>query len=83
MFNLKVKHQSSVLYCSFASVYGCPLIWSSSVEPHAMVLSLIDEAPNTAYMADSLSPAGSVPPFNFIQRVETLWQYANVLFYKW
>ncbi|VVD02085.1 unnamed protein product [Leptidea sinapis] len=60
------------LYSAFSAVFGCPLIWSSSVNAHPMLLSVIDEAPNPAYTADLIQSA-SVPPFSFVERVEQLW----------
>ncbi|XP_026332313.1 UDP-glucuronosyltransferase 2B1-like [Hyposmocoma kahamanoa] len=71
------------IYSGFAGVYGCPLIWSSSVEPHQMVLSLIDEAPNPAYSTNALLASGDVPPFTFMQRVSKLWEFVTARFYKW
>ncbi|GBP15258.1 UDP-glucuronosyltransferase 2B13 [Eumeta japonica] len=47
------------------------LIWASSMEPHWMVLQLVDEAANPAYMADSMS--NNAPPFTFLERVNELW----------
>ncbi|CAG9793374.1 unnamed protein product [Diatraea saccharalis] len=58
------------LYATFSAVFGAPYIWVSTVQPHWMVLRLIDEASNPAYTADSHSP--SVPPFSFYERVQQL-----------
>ncbi|KOB76026.1 UDP-glycosyltransferase UGT40Q1 [Operophtera brumata] len=55
---------------SIASVFECPYIWSSSLEPHTMVLRLIDEIPNPAYIPDHMSPLN--PPFSFWERVNEL-----------
>ncbi|KAL0818830.1 hypothetical protein ABMA28_008150 [Loxostege sticticalis] len=60
----------SDLVCGFAAVFQCPLIWSSSMDPHNLVLSLIDEDPNPAYTPDNMSPV--YPPFNFIERTISL-----------
>ncbi|XP_050682422.1 UDP-glucosyltransferase 2-like isoform X2 [Leptidea sinapis] len=59
------------LYAGFAAVYDCPNIWFSSLEPHWMVLRLIDEMPNPAYVPDSLSSKS--PPLAFMERVEELY----------
>lgn len=55
---------------SFAAVFDCPFIWSSSMEPHSLILSLIDETPNPAYSPEHISD--SQPPFNFFQRTKEL-----------
>ncbi|XP_063370482.1 UDP-glucosyltransferase 2-like [Cydia amplana] len=68
-------------YSGLAPVFGCPLIWSSSMEPHAMVLSLIDDDPNPAYVTDYSSTI--VPPFNFQQRVAGLWTFLSTKYHKW
>lgn len=54
------------LYAGFAAIYDCPLIWSLSIEPHWMILSLIDEYTNAAYTPDSFS--FNTPPFSIYQR---------------
>ncbi|KAL0868322.1 hypothetical protein ABMA27_007847 [Loxostege sticticalis] len=69
------------LYAGFASVFDCPLIWSSSMDPHAMVLWLIDEAPNPAYVADHLSDVH--PPFDFWQRAKELWTVLRWMKLEW
>ncbi|VVC89234.1 unnamed protein product [Leptidea sinapis] len=61
----------SELYAGFAAVYDCPNIWLSTLEPHWMVLRLLDEIPNPAYMPDSLSSKS--PPLRFMERVEELY----------
>ncbi|XP_045454780.1 UDP-glucosyltransferase 2-like [Melitaea cinxia] len=55
------------VYVGFSAVFNCPLIWLSSVEPHWMVLQLIDEIPNPAYNVDIMSR--NAPPLSFAQRV--------------
>ncbi|XP_047993394.1 UDP-glucosyltransferase 2-like isoform X2 [Leguminivora glycinivorella] len=57
----------SDMFAGFATVFNCPLIWSSTTEAHWMVLSLIDEASNPAYTPDMNSAA--VPPFSLAQRM--------------
>nr|WEU75326.1 uridine diphosphate-glycosyltransferases 40AW1 [Glyphodes pyloalis] len=69
------------LYSGFSSVFKCPLVWSSSMDPHAMVLWLIDEGPNPAYIADHLSPEN--PPFTFWQRVNELWNILRWMKLAW
>ncbi|XP_050679316.1 UDP-glycosyltransferase UGT5-like [Leptidea sinapis] len=70
------------LYSAFSAVFGCPLIWSSSVNAHPMLLSVIDEAPNPAYTADLIQSA-SVPPFSFVERVEQLWILLRMKYLQW
>ncbi|XP_023943057.2 UDP-glucosyltransferase 2-like [Bicyclus anynana] len=60
------------VYVGFAGVFNCPLIWFSSIEPHWMVMQLIDEIPNPAYSTDMLT-ADSIPPLTFRQRVVELY----------
>ncbi|GBP42154.1 Ecdysteroid UDP-glucosyltransferase [Eumeta japonica] len=55
----------------FAALFQCPLIWSSSVDPHWLILQLVDEAANPSYVPDILS--NNLPPFTFSQRVQELW----------
>ncbi|GBP15255.1 hypothetical protein EVAR_92253_1 [Eumeta japonica] len=64
------------LSAGFAPLFQCPLIWSSSVDPHWMVLQLVDEAANPAYVADSMS--NNAPPFTFLERVEELWTQMKI-----
>ncbi|XP_053616041.1 uncharacterized protein LOC128678482 [Plodia interpunctella] len=71
----------SEIYSGFAPVFNCPLIWSSSMEPHAAVLSLIDEDPNPAYTADHMSSQD--PPFSFPERVSELWTLLKIKYAKW
>ncbi|KAJ8711862.1 hypothetical protein PYW08_008816 [Mythimna loreyi] len=63
------------MFSGFAAIYNCPFIWSSSMEPHPIVLSLIDEVGNPAYFPDHMSPVS--PPLTFSQRIGELW---NVLY---
>ncbi|XP_050355009.1 UDP-glucosyltransferase 2-like [Nymphalis io] len=58
------------VYAGLAGVFNCPLIWFSTVEPHWMVLQLVDETPNPSYNVDILS--SNVPPLNFSQRLSEL-----------
>ncbi|GBP42157.1 Ecdysteroid UDP-glucosyltransferase [Eumeta japonica] len=55
----------------FAALFQCPLIWSSSLDPHWLILQLVDEAANPSYVPDILS--NNLPPFTFSQRVQELW----------
>ncbi|KAH9636338.1 hypothetical protein HF086_012603 [Spodoptera exigua] len=55
----------------FAAIFNCPYIWSSSMEPHPVVLDLIDEVGNPAYFPDHMSPVS--PPLTFTERVSELW----------
>ncbi|KAM3962155.1 UDP-glucosyltransferase 2-like [Aphomia sociella] len=71
----------SELYAGFSAVFNCPLIWSSSMEPHNWVLSLIDDYANPAYTTDNLSL--SSPPFTFMERIIELWKILWTLINKW
>ncbi|KAG6458615.1 UDP-glucosyltransferase 2-like [Manduca sexta] len=71
------------LYCELgagiAEIVQAPLIWVSSLEPHWMVMRLIDEGLNPAYHGDALRE--NIPPFNFWQRTEQLWIQLKTLYY--
>ncbi|XP_059051876.1 UDP-glycosyltransferase UGT5-like [Achroia grisella] len=69
------------LYCGFATVFDSPLIWSSSMDPHSMVLSLIDEDPNPAYTSNHISHFD--PPFTFTQRLNELWTIIDLKILRW
>ncbi|KAL0868324.1 hypothetical protein ABMA27_007848 [Loxostege sticticalis] len=69
------------LYCGFATVFNCPLVWSSSIDPHGLVLGLIDEEPNPAYTANHMS--SSEAPFTFAQRLDELWEVVYLKYMKW
>lgn len=62
-------------------MFDCPIIWSSSLEPHGKILSVIDDDPNPAYVPDIKSTI--VPPFTFLQRVEELWKVIQGKYIKW
>ncbi|KAM3962074.1 UDP-glucosyltransferase 2-like [Aphomia sociella] len=59
------------VYSGIATIFDCPFIWVSSIEPHSVILSLIDEATNPAYVPDSQS--STTPPFSFLERVSGLY----------
>ncbi|CAH0678037.1 unnamed protein product [Spodoptera exigua] len=61
----------AVIANRFAAIFNCPYIWSSSMEPHPVVLDLIDEVGNPAYFPDHMSPVS--PPLTFTERVSELW----------
>lgn len=61
----------SEMYSAIPPVFGCPLIWSSSIEPHWMITSLIDEPLNPAYNSDFMHT--QIDPLTFTQRVKELW----------
>ncbi|XP_013189975.2 UDP-glucosyltransferase 2 [Amyelois transitella] len=67
-------------YAGLGPVFDSPLIWFSSIEPHWIILSLIDESVNPAYVPDSMS--SNVPPFNFVNRVKELFYQAMGLLFK-
>ncbi|KAG6445490.1 UDP-glycosyltransferase [Manduca sexta] len=51
------------------------------MEPHPMILRLIDDMPNPAYTPDHMSPLN--PPLTFRQRVEGLWNILKVSYSRW
>ncbi|KAL0818834.1 hypothetical protein ABMA28_008154 [Loxostege sticticalis] len=69
------------LYSAFAGIFNAPYIWVSTVEPHWMVLSLIDEAPNPAYSPDPMFSSNSLP-FTFVERVQELWSQIRGYYWK-
>ena len=68
------------LFPRLAPVFNCPLIWSSSMDPHTFVLSLIHEHLNPSYVVDHMSLDYS---FSFWHRVNQLWAVSRVIYYKW
>ncbi|KAJ8711849.1 hypothetical protein PYW08_008803 [Mythimna loreyi] len=66
-----VEWMFSDIVTGFASVFQCPLILSSSVDPHWQIIQLIDEPLNPAYAVNTMSPY--FPPLSFLQRVNELW----------
>ncbi|XP_049885624.1 UDP-glucosyltransferase 2-like [Pectinophora gossypiella] len=71
----------SEVLCGFASVFNCPLIWASSMEPHWMALSIIDDYLNPTYTADIFS--SNIPPYTFAQRIVALWSHLKNAYKKW
>lgn len=70
MFEFIAAEYHAIIFTRFAAVFDCPYIWFSSLEPHWMVLRLIDEMPNPAYVSDSAS--NNAPPLSFKERIEEL-----------
>ncbi|XP_013166098.1 PREDICTED: UDP-glucuronosyltransferase 2B9-like [Papilio xuthus] len=68
------------VYAGLSTLYNCPLIWFSSLEPHWLFLRVVDEAPNPAYNSDSMS--ANVIPYTFSQRVQELWLQISKSFYR-
>nr|AUC64281.1 UDP-glucuronosyltransferase [Plutella xylostella] len=69
----------SEVFTGFGSVFGCPMILFSSVEPHWMVLQWIDGLPNPAYTVDIQSTGTA--PLGFLARAKELFnQVAGLLF---
>ncbi|XP_063382016.1 UDP-glycosyltransferase UGT5-like [Cydia fagiglandana] len=64
-----------------STVFNCPFIWVSSLEPHGMVLSLIDEWTDPSYVPSAHFRA--TPPFTFAQRVRQLWTIAKIKYIRW
>ncbi|XP_045503975.1 UDP-glycosyltransferase UGT5-like [Colias croceus] len=71
----------SELYAGIQAIYECPMIWFSTVDPHWMVLKLIDEIPNPAYIPDCLS--SDIPPFSFWQRAKELFSMLFIQLLKY
>ncbi|KOB69154.1 UDP-glucosyltransferase [Operophtera brumata] len=63
----------SELCSSLAGIYQAPLIYFSSVEPHWMILSLVDEYLNPSYNGWDVF---EIPPFTFGQR---LWELLSTI----
>ncbi|XP_045779381.1 UDP-glucosyltransferase 2-like [Maniola jurtina] len=59
------------VYAGFAGIFNCPFIWFSSIEPHWVLLELVDEMPNPAYTATVSS--NRIPPLTFEERVTELY----------
>ncbi|CAG5042802.1 unnamed protein product [Parnassius apollo] len=68
------------LYAGFSTVFNCPLIWFSTLEPHWLILRIIDEASNPAYNPDSMST--NIIPYTFFERLEELWLQMSRSFYR-
>ncbi|XP_063374357.1 UDP-glucosyltransferase 2-like [Cydia amplana] len=68
------------LYSGLGTVFNCPLIWASTFDPHWLILRLIDQPSNPAYVANCKSL--NVPPFTLVQRMEELWAFIRVSFAK-
>ncbi|XP_063363864.1 UDP-glucosyltransferase 2-like [Cydia amplana] len=64
-----------------STVFNCPFVWLSSMEPHGLVLSLIDEWTDPAYVPSGHSRA--LPPFTFAQRITELWTIARHKYIRW
>ncbi|CAH2095521.1 unnamed protein product [Euphydryas editha] len=70
----------SDLVSGLASVFNCPLIWASTMDPHSLVLSLIHENLNPAYTIHHTSVDYS---FTFLDRIYQLMSTSRVWYYKW
>ncbi|CAH0596435.1 unnamed protein product [Chrysodeixis includens] len=62
----------SEIPAGLATVFDCPLIYLSTVEPHWRILKLVDLAGNPAYDVDAISTYSA--PLNFYQRA---WELYN------
>ncbi|XP_073959759.1 uncharacterized protein [Choristoneura fumiferana] len=62
----------SDVYAGLAAVYNCPFIWSSSIEPHWLVLRLIHESSDPAFNPDIFTTTS--PPFSFVDRAGSLFR---------
>ncbi|XP_075984941.1 uncharacterized protein LOC142982365 [Anticarsia gemmatalis] len=70
----------SDLPAGYATVYNCPHIWVSSMDPHWAVLNLIDQPCNPAYSGDSMST--TLPPYSFWRRSVELFTQLKAQIYK-
>ncbi|XP_050355093.1 UDP-glucosyltransferase 2-like [Nymphalis io] len=70
----------SELGSGFATAFNSPLIWSSSMDPHTFILSLVNEHLNPAYTVHHMSKDYS---FSFLDRVYQLWSVFRVRYYQW
>ncbi|CAB3233305.1 unnamed protein product [Arctia plantaginis] len=70
----------SELYSVFAAIFECPLIWFSTIEPHYIILNMVDGPTNPAYTNDYQSK--HVHPLSFIERGYELWKQISVLINK-
>ncbi|CAK1594077.1 unnamed protein product, partial [Parnassius mnemosyne] len=68
------------LYAGFSTVFNCPLIWFSTLEPHWLILRIMDEALSPAYNPDSMST--NMIPYTFFQRLQELWLQMSRSFYR-
>ncbi|CAH0402439.1 unnamed protein product [Chilo suppressalis] len=75
-----VDYDETEIYAGLASLYGCPMIWATSLGPHWQALRLVDEPSNPAYTADYLS--SNLVPFTFYQRLEELWARIKWIWWK-
>ncbi|XP_061726174.1 LOW QUALITY PROTEIN: UDP-glycosyltransferase UGT5-like [Cydia pomonella] len=71
----------SEILVGLSSVFNCPFIWLSSLEPHGRVLSLIDEWTDPTYVPGAHSRA--IPPFTFAQRIRELFYIARLKYIRW
>ncbi|XP_013189936.2 UDP-glycosyltransferase UGT5 isoform X2 [Amyelois transitella] len=71
-------------YTALGYLFNCPFIWFSTVEPHSIIVSMIDENTNPAYVPSLMS--SNVPPYDFINRVKELfmqimtWGFQTIYF---
>ncbi|XP_063616893.1 UDP-glucosyltransferase 2-like [Cydia splendana] len=64
-------------FAGIASLFNCPLIWSSSVEPHWLVLQLVHEPSNPSFNPNVFSTISrKLPPYTFFERVTNLFSMA-------
>ncbi|XP_052757120.1 UDP-glucosyltransferase 2-like [Galleria mellonella] len=70
----------SEVLSGLSAVLHCPYIWLSSLNPHWMILELIDDVTSPAYVPSYNSL--TAPPFTFQQRVTQLWYQIRVYYFK-
>ncbi|XP_038207230.1 UDP-glucosyltransferase 2-like [Zerene cesonia] len=68
------------LGAGLSSVFNCPLIWSTSTEPHSDILSLIDEPLNIAY---TVYIWGREYSLDLYSRLQHLWTIIKIKYYQW
>ncbi|CAG4959469.1 unnamed protein product [Colias eurytheme] len=68
------------LGAGLSSVFNCPLIWSTSTEPHSGILELIDEPLNIAY---TIYIWGRGYSLDLYSRLQHVWSVMKIKYYQW
>ncbi|GBP15236.1 UDP-glucuronosyltransferase 2B31 [Eumeta japonica] len=75
-----VEWMYTEVHCGFSALFRCPLIWATLTEPHWMLLRLVDEMPNPAYVPD-FNSYNSLP-LSLLERADELWTQIKILYEK-
>ncbi|XP_041983218.1 UDP-glycosyltransferase UGT5-like [Aricia agestis] len=75
-----VEWMYNEIAAGLATVFDCPLIWSSSVIPHTMVLSLIGDNLNPAYTFHMQTKSRS---FTLSKRIDQLFTTIKIQYERW